>query len=94
MEKMKAVGIALIIVGLILGIEGTVTAYVGTLILGELNSELAALSVYSSAAETAGMEGTYQLFQNIFTAVAGYSLVKTAAGIACILLGYVVLKGK
>lgn len=91
---MKAVGYALIIIGLILGIEGTVMAYVSTQLLGEINTELAAISVYTSTTETAGMEGTYQLFQNIFMAVAGYSLVKTVAGIACILLGYVALKGK
>ncbi|MEM0359738.1 MAG: hypothetical protein QXK06_00180 [Candidatus Diapherotrites archaeon] len=91
MKKIKAVGIALIIVGLVFGIEGTAMAYLGVQVLGELNSGLAGMSVYGSEAEALGLKEAYQFFQGIFTAITAYSMVKTLAGIACIILGYFAL---
>ncbi|MFH1234730.1 MAG: hypothetical protein V1493_03915 [Candidatus Diapherotrites archaeon] len=98
MEKMKAVGIALIIIGLILGIEGTVMFYLSVNLIRPgvdyIAGNLAAISVYEPAADLSEATSTLQVLQISTIAIIVSSLVKTLAGIACILLGYVVLKGK
>ena len=94
MDKWKAIGYALILIGLVFGLEGTVLTYFGMLGLNEVNQALALSSVFETPAELAGVVGFYQSLQTLFMAVIGYSLFKTVAGVACMLFGYSAVKGK
>jgi len=88
MDKLKAIGYALIVVGLFFGLEGTVFLFGSNVLLGELN-ELASLSAAYGADAT-----IYAPVQSVLGIVTVYAIAKTAAGIACIVLGYTAVTGK
>lgn len=89
MDKNKAIGYALIIIGLIFGIEGTAITFIGSGFLGEVNEAIALFNVFESP-----FIGLLQSLQVVLSVLVGYSLLKTTAGIACILLGYKALTEK
>lgn len=90
LNKDKAIGYALIVIGLIFGLEGTVFTFMGTGFIGQINQLIAASSAYGLPLD----ESVLRLFQSVLGTVVVYSLFKVAAGIACILLGYKALRAK
>lgn len=94
MKREKAVGYALIVIGLVFGIEGTAFTFAGTWVLGEVSEAVSFYSVFESQADAFGAMGFYSSLQTVLSLFVAYSLVKTLAGIACMLLGYKVLKAK
>ena len=94
MDRNKAIGYALIIIGLFFGIEGTVMTWGSTWLMGEANEAISLYSVFENPMDSLGPVGFYQSLQTIAVAVLAYSFLKTIAGIACIFLGYLALKAK
>ena len=94
MNKNKAIGYALIIVGLVLGIEGTAFTFAGTWALGQVNQAMALSSVLGSQEGSLGTGEFYHSIQSLVIVFIVYSLLKTAGGIACMLFGYTALKSK
>ena len=88
MDKLKAIGYALIVVGLFFGLEGTVFLFGSNVLLGEL-TELASLSA-AYGADAA----VYQPIQSMLGIVTVYAIAKTLAGITCIVLGYTAVTEK
>jgi len=94
LNKNKAIGYALIIVGLVLGIEGTAFTFAGTWALGQVNQAIALSSVLNSQSGGIGAGEFFQGIQSLVLVFIVYSLLKTVGGIACMLFGYSVLKSK
>jgi len=94
MDRNKAIGYALILIGLVFGFEGTAFTYLGFLGLNEVNQAIALSSVFETTPEMLGVVGFYQSLQVFFMGMIGYSLLKTVAGVACMLFGYGAVKGK
>jgi len=94
LNKNKAIGYALIIIGLVLSVEGTAFTFAGTWALGQVNQAIALSSVLNSQSGAIGAGEFYQGIQSIALVFIVYSLLKTIGGIACMLFGYTALKSK
>ncbi len=88
MDKLKAIGYALIVIGLFFGLEGTVFLFGSNVLIGEMNN-LASLSI-AYGADAA----IYQPVQSMLSVLMVYAIAKTLAGIACIVLGYTAVTEK
>lgn len=89
MEKYeKQVGLALLLVGVIFGIEGIVAFFSGLWVSTVASQALADVAQEATYFEGAlGTEGFLQTLQAIFTVVAVYGVAKTLIGIFCIVFG-------
>ena len=89
MEKYgKHVGLALLLIGVIFGIEGIMAFFSGLWISTVTSQALADVAQEATYFEgSLGMEGFLQTLQAIFTVVAVYGVAKTLIGIFCIVFG-------
>jgi len=94
MKAHKAIGYALILVGFVFGVEGSIFLYSSTLALTGINELLVQASVFESAAELAGATAFFQQLQLGVTIFMAYSFLKVICGIVCMGLGYLVLTGE
>lgn len=89
MEKYeKRIGYALLLIGVIFGIEGILAAFSGlwiSNIAGQVMADTAQEAMLFEGA--AGMQGILQTVQAIFAIVAVYGVAKTIIGIFCIAFG-------
>jgi len=84
----KYIGYALLLIGLIFGIEGIITAFSGLWVSVMTSQALADVAQEAMYFEGAlGIEGFLQTLQAIFTIVAIYGAAKTFIGIFCIVFG-------
>jgi len=84
----KYIGFALLLIGVIFGVEGIITAFSGLWVSGMASQALANVSQEAMYFEgVLGIEGFLQTLQAIFTIVAIYGVAKTLIGIFCIMLG-------
>lgn len=89
MEKYeRRIGYALLLIGVIFGIEGIVAVFSGLWISAMASQALANTTQEAMLFESAaGMQGILQTIQAIFTIVAIYGIAKTLIGIFCIAFG-------
>ncbi len=91
----KYVGIAFLLIGFILGIEGIITTFTGFWIFSWASNALeAAMQDATFFEDYTNLSSVFQTVQAIFSVVVLYGIGKTAVGIFCIALGMKTAFGK
>ncbi|MCD6478953.1 MAG: hypothetical protein J7L44_03645 [Candidatus Diapherotrites archaeon] len=84
---MKKSAIALILIGLVFGLEGIITSYIGLSFASRIGEELSFLQYGSTFFEQNQSASALEFLNTVFIGVAIYGAVKCLVGIFCIAAG-------
>jgi hypothetical protein len=79
--------IALVLIGIVFGLEGIITSYIGLSLASRTAEQLSFLQYGSTFFEQGEATGALEFLNSIFTGVAVYGAIKSVVGIFCIAAG-------